>query len=753
MTTGSTRALAPLWAFVLGLISGAALGLTAAVPGPTPLRWLLGTMGAAAAVAALGHRGLRRAVALWLLAGLALGGGRGLAAAVSRHRVARLAADRDAAIRIRATLATGWTRSRWGMRAEAVLAGASRRAAPVVLPRRISLEVRGAATEAGLPPPGATVEALVRVRRTGGRPGLVAASPRLIETVAGPHGIHALRARLARDLLVSAGTDPGRIRAAELAAALALGRRDLVPAARRAVWRRSGLAHLLAVSGLHVGIVAGLVWYAAILLGAAPNPARVAVLLLAPGYAVLAGASPSALRAALMLAAYLGARLLGRAILPMAAVLLAAAALLLASPGLVLDAGFQLTVVITAALVRWATAVAARLPGAPRLRATVAVPIVAQAAALPLVAWHFRTVIPGALVTNVLALPLLFPVLVLALTATAAAALWTAPAAAALVVLHAGAGLVLALGGAARAFIVTAPAPRPWVVLAFVACGILGLAPARAARFGALAWVSLALALPSWWLLRPQPSDGRVVLLPVADGLAALVPGSAGPILVDGGRWRLEAVQLLADRGVRRLGAVVASHTDQDHLGGLAAVLRRLTVGSLVVPGRMRSRPETVPLLREARRRRVRVVAVARGLALGAAGDRLTVLWPPAVDVARPENDRSLVARVRLQKGSVLLTSDIGSGIEGVLARRPAALRADVLVVAHHGSRTSSSPAFLAAVDPAVALIPAGRFNPYHHPGRRTLATLERLGIPFRYPKRDGACGAARRDGRWEAWP
>ncbi|NOZ77819.1 MAG: DNA internalization-related competence protein ComEC/Rec2, partial [Acidobacteria bacterium] len=503
----------------------------------------------------------------------------------------------------------------------------------------------------------------------------------------------------------------------------------------------------------HVGVAAGLVWLVALLLGATPTVARLAVLVLTPAYALLAGAAPSALRATLMVVAYAGARLLGRAILPMAAVLLAAVVLLLASPSLIADAGFQLTVGITAALVRWTGPLAARLPGPSWLRAAVAVPLIAQAAAAPLVAWHFRTILPGAVLTNLMALPLLLPVLALAMAATLLAPFVAALASQVLALLGVGASLLLGAGGVSRGMMLTAPSLPAWLVAGLLLAGTIALLPGTVARAGAVLWLAALILVPAWWLVRPQASRGRVVLLPVADGLAALVPAGGGPLLVDGGRWRAQACRLLADRPVRRLGAVIASHTDEDHLGGLPAILRSLRVGQLIVPRWMMADSSVVPLLREARRRGIRVVPASRGLVIDSGGDRIQVLWPPPGGLPRRENDRSLVARVTMAHGSVLLTSDISSRIERRLTARRVFLRSNVLIVAHHGSRSSSCTSFLRAAAPDVALIPAGPLNPYHHPHAAVLARLRRLGIPYRYPRRDGLCGAVPGSRRWRPFP
>jgi competence protein ComEC len=171
------------------------------------------------------------------------------------------------------------------------------------------------------------------------------------------------------------------------------------------------------------------------------------------------------------------------------------------------------------------------------------------------------------------------------------------------------------------------------------------------------------------------------------------------------------------------------------------------------MPTWMPSHPEAVPLLRAARREGIPVGVVARGSRVVVAeGAALEVLWPPARDPPRDENERSLVARLRPAAGTVLLTSDIGSATEARLAAS-SRLACRVLVVPHHGARGSASARLLDATRPAVVLIPAGPGNLHGHPHPEVLQRLVRRHLPFRSPVRDGRCGAVFRDGRWVPFP
>ena len=747
---GAADALRPLW-FVS---SGAALGAAAAVALPPPTGpaggWALALAGGIMLAAALLCHPRRGSVWLLLTAGLALMLGRGLAVRAGEGAAAALPAD--AAVRVEVRVTGGWWASRWGSRAAVRVVAARQADSPRRLPRHATLEVRGDHTRWQLPPPGATVETLAAVRTTDRGTLLIAASASMLRTLAPPHGPAAWRDSLAQQLLAAAGTDVRRIRAAELVAAVALGRRDLLPVERRDAWRRAGLAHVLAVSGLHVGLVGAMAWLAAVAAGLRPGPTRAVTALAVVGYAVLAGGSPSALRAAAMGVVVLAARSLGRAVLPLAAVLLAAVLVLATDPTLVADPGFQLTVVITAALVRWVPPLVESLPLPRVLAGGVAVPVVAQAAAAPLVMWHFRSAAAGAVLTN-LAVPLLVtPTLAGALAATALAPLWSAAAARLLDLVGLAERLLWWCGGPARASFSVTPSVPLALAAVLVVSGWLGLQLGRRARPGVAVWLAATVAAWLGWPWAARPAGHGVALLEVSDGLGAVVWSPAAGLLFDGGRAPLEATRQLRDLGWRRLDTVLASHTDEDHVGGLATAVEVLRPRQLVVPAWLVREPAAADLLRAARRVGARVVPVARG-SVAAAGDlRLDVLWPPVRGAPVEENERSLVVRARDAAGTVLLTADIGRGTEARLAAG-SNLACDVLLVPHHGSRHSSSAALLDDARPAVALIPAGPFNLHHHPAPEVLARLAARGIPWCAPIRHGACGARASPTGWRLDP
>jgi competence protein ComEC len=187
-------------------------------------------------------------------------------------------------------------------------------------------------------------------------------------------------------------------------------------------------------------------------------------------------------------------------------------------------------------------------------------------------------------------------------------------------------------------------------------------------------------------------------------------------------------------------------------VGGLSKVLRCLRVRQLVLPANMAQDPQSVSLLRAARRRGTRIRTVSRGVTLDLGGTALEVLWPAPGFASEDRNRGSLVARLRQPQGSVLFTGDIPHQVEAHLGRT-VALACDVLIAPHHGSRGSTSEALLAAAHPDVVLIPAAPGNQHGHPHSEVLQRLRARCISYRYPARDGWCGASPCGRRWRAEP
>lgn len=741
-----------LWSCVVGVVAGIGLATVTGASAPPFMIACLGVAGGLALLAGFRADGRRRAVLL-LITGFALGGWRGMGEMQRQGALDELLESPSSiALRIEMTVLEGWSAGRWGHTTRVRVHDVTHESHRIELPGRCRLEVRTSATDVELPRAGTKIRSLIAVKGSSQRPLLVSSSPRLLEVLDPPRGIPAVRDFLAGSLIRAAGTDAGRIRSAELAAALALGRRDMVPAHRRQGWRASGLGHALAVSGLHVGIVSGTFWLIGVIIGLRPTTLRWYLLVMVPGYTMLAGAAPSAVRACLMVCLYLAARLLGRAAIPLGTVLTAATLMMLISPGLILDPGFQLTVGVTAALIRWAPPLIEWLRGPRWFRGLLAIPVVAQLAAAPLVAIHFRTATPLAAVVN-LAIPLLLtPAIPLAVAAVVLAPIWQGAAGLILDLIRILTDALWMIGSLGRGWTLIVPTMAPIILFLLVATWLLALRYDRLGRAAGAAWIVLILSSPIGFSLCRNTAGERAELLPVGDGLALVLTTSGQTHLFDGGRYESEAAEMLADTGCRRLTTVIVSHGDEDHIGGVRRVLQSTTTDRLIMPSWLMTDPAVVPVVRAARHSGTMITKVARGSIISSGALRLDVLWPPAGHSNLSDNDRSLVARARTPAGPIVLTGDIGTGIERILART-SNLTADILLAPHHGSASSTSGRLLEAVSPSLVLIPAGPRNRHHHPHPTVLERLSARGIPFVYPARDGRSGVlATGNGQWQAY-
>jgi len=514
-----------------------------------------------------------------------------------------------------------------------------------------------------------------------------------------------------------------------LVQALVLGDRSGLAPAQWDVLTRTGTNHLIAISGLHVGIVAGFLFFLSrwawsrsarlSLLVAAPRAAAVAGLMGAIAYSALAGFAVSTQRALIMLAVLLGAVLFSRTIRPASAVVLALSGVLIADPLAVLAYGFWLSFGAVVALLY---ALGRRL-GAGGLwsrwgRAQWAVAL----GLLPLLLLLFGHASLIAPAVNLVAVPLFSLVLLPGVLAASLLGLLPGieqPLVVSARLLEWGFGLLEAASRSAWAE--TAVSWRPaWVWIAAFAAVILLLAPRGLP--GRWLGLVLLLALPLVRPAGPDRGEAWFALLDVGQGLAAVVRTARRTLVYDAGpRFPSgfntgDAVVLpfLGQEGIRRIDTLVISHADRDHAGGFAGLNGRIPV-ERILSGEAREIPGGAAL------------PCLAGTRWSWDGVEFEVLHP--FDSGLEGNDSSCVVRVSTGGGSVLLTGDISRGVEAdLVAEQPERLRSTILVAAHHGSNSSTGNEFLEAVAPRYVLYASGFANRFGFPAEAVRARVAAFG-------------------------
>lgn len=526
--------------------------------------------------------------------------------------------------------------------------------------------------------------------------------------------------------------------------ALAIGEQNAIPAAQWKTFWRSGTGHLMSISGLHITMVASLLYWLAFVAWArlprlaARIPAqRVAALAgacTALAYSLIAGFSVPTQRTFFMLLVVAVALFIGRGISASRILALALFAVVLLDPWCVLAPGFWLSFGAVAMIFY----VTAHRPGKMSLwSAAVKTQIAVTLGLLPMTLALFQEVSVISPVANAIAIPVV-SWLVVPVTLLGAMLPFD-------VFLHFAhwvmSGIYTLLN-----WLVQLPhavwqshAPPAWtVVLAMM--GVLLLLLPRGLRFR---WTGLVLMLPMFLLLPPAPKPGEVwlTLLDVGQGLATVVRTATHTMVYDTGpKWNPDAdsgnrivVPYLRGEGIRALDALVITHADEDHAGGARSVIDARA-------------PKWV----------MTSVAADRDYLAGAteimrceAGD--TWRWdgvdfdvlhptPQAYNESNKTNNLSCVIKITAPGGSVLMTADVEKLVEAeLIARAGSELQSDVLIVPHHGSKTSSTDAFIDAVNPRLALLPVGYLNRFRHPHPSVEARYAERNIPLRRTDWEGA--------------
>ena len=533
---------------------------------------------------------------------------------------------------------------------------------------------------------------------------------------------------------------------APLVDALVIARTAELDPEIRERYARAGLAHILSISGLHVGFIAA--WLGLLLraLGLGPSARFGAATLCIALYCWMLGLPAPATRSAVMLAIDGIARLRQRVVAPRGLIALAAFVVVVTDPWSVLSVGAWLSVSAVAAVI-WAGRATERSPRIVRLLGPA---VAATLVTAPICALTFGTVAPVGVFANFLAIPLgavAVPGVIVALVT--ASGLLAAGSGFCLALLDLVAAAAAAIPGGHTVMTAGWPAAALWTTALLVAWW-LWRTPRRPWLFAArVAFIAAGLSCTALFSAFSRLSDCRcltVHFLDVGQGDAAVLRTPAGRwILIDGGprtpqgdAGRRVVVPFLRRQGASRVALIVATHAHADHVGGLPAVLGALAVDMVFDPGEPLGEAPYLEFLAATETAGARWIAARTGDRLELDGVRLTVLSPDSAwaAVTTDPNEESLVVLIEYGAERLLFTGDAGRPVEARLAGRigPVAL----LKVGHHGSAGATSDDWLRELEPQEAVISVGARNRYGHPAPDVLARLAEHGIRVHRTDREG---------------
>jgi len=537
---------------------------------------------------------------------------------------------------------------------------------------------------------------------------------------------------------------------AALSAALIFGDRSMFSPDLLSDYQKTGIVHLLAISGLHVSLLIGMVFYIGIRIGLTRQFMTNLLLVVLPIYVILTGSSPSVIRSALMIFLVLvGVKWRNHLkLLPIDSISLASMVFLLFSPYVIFDVGFQLSFSVSFAIILSASYILQRYQRT--VGRMLATSVTAQLSALPFLLYHYFEVSIMGILANFIYIPLFSFVYL--------------PALYLLFFIH------LLFGSTPRLFIIvlvkiihffneligffsyfsfTTYSPgRPNLLILFIYIVLIvviffiwekGAYTNKPSQLIALVLVLLTFQT-GWNWLNPY---GEVTMIDVGQGDSILIhlAHGKGNYLIDTGgtmgmfdeEWKQRAkpfevgrdvvVPYLKGKGITRIDKLILTHGDMDHIGGALSVLSELEVKQILMPSVTKASETELAIIHLAKKQGIPVIKVSTGNHWQSDGNDFDILSPEK-NFTGERNSGSIAIAAQIGGLNWFFGGDLDQvGEERILHRYPH-LTIDVLKAGHHGSKTSSADAFIRQIKPRVALISAGEHNRFGHPHQEVLDRL-----------------------------
>jgi len=530
-------------------------------------------------------------------------------------------------------------------------------------------------------------------------------------------------------------------------------------------FRSTGLTHILAASGMNIALVLGALWPLLRLLRLRPRLQFGILVAFSALYTMVSGMSPSITRAFVMAIIALIAWLFGRGKDGLTSLSAAVLVILIINPFTLYDIGFQLSFVATASLIMFASRferIMSELPKA--LRTGLSVTIAAQLGVLPIMVYYFGQVSAISPIANLVVIPLTGPALVLGMVALPLAALSKFAGALLFfvvkIILEAMIHLASTLSKIPGASLSLGSPSLITVLISYPIIAALALYFERInlkLRLWHASLLLIGLVTASiWWqvAISAPPTGLEIDFLDVGQGDSALITAPDGTrLLIDGGPDPGTLRKKLEQRGIKKIDAVLISHSHADHAGGLKKLADALTIGSIIYPRSMKDSRASSALLTGLEVKGARDLPVDVGdvlhlcnsleidtlyteLAEDTTGDLTGELTDSSA--SGDGNEESAVVMIKYGKFKALFTGDAGEDIEKRLVDEDSDIDADVLKVGHHGSAASSTRDFLRHASPAVSVISVGEGNKYGHPSRSAIRRLAAGGSKIYRTDRNG---------------
>lgn len=548
---------------------------------------------------------------------------------------------------------------------------------------------------------------------------------------------------------------------ASLSAALLFGVRNLMATDLVSSYQQIGIVHLIAISGLQVTFLTGVIYWIGIRLGMVREKMIIVMILFLPFYALLTGASPSVVRAVLMMILILISLKIGhRRFLPIDALSGALLFMLIVSPFLLFDVGFQLSFSACFSLILSLRIFSNGQNHGLQLLLTT---VIAQAATLPIILYNFYEISSISIVANFLFVPFF--------------SVFLTPFVFFIFIFHPFIGylltpfLILAnqliilanrvIEGLSKfPFHMITPG-RPGVILVILYIAFILIAfvswenrPGRMIK-GAFPLVFLIVFQIGQNLWSPA---GEVTFIDVGQGDAILIklPFNRGTYLIDTGgtigfakeKWQEKSaafevgkdivIPFLKSKGITTIDKLILTHGDQDHLGGAAAIIRELKVKEIIFPKKASASNLAGSIKNLAEENQIKTSSLSQGDSWRSGNNTFHVLSPPE-DFNSDENNSSIVIYAEIGGLTWLFTGDMEEEMEKRLAVNYPPIDIDVLKAGHHGSRSSTSQGLLAQFTPEIVMISSGENNRYGHPHQEVLSRLEELNIQILRTDQHGA--------------